>query len=288
MGWGSAFSAALDTVSAKTKSAVQSAVQTVNTAWDHTKQKAGEAVEKVSAWGGQKLEQGQQKAQQAQEWATETYDSSKKHATEQYNKGAAAVQHTAKHAGEATKSAVNTAFDKIDQNFSPQRAGCATGNCPANNADPNKPPPPRGAGQSVPPPPCLVGPVKVTCGHSSRNFTLIPASTPTNNSFDQVIQVIHDEHLGEKVTVTFACGTCPDGNGPDQPRLDLGNQSTKATRLFVLEGPTVEISQNWQILVPFWDFAKHFWGPPGYGDHIPYHGRVVCCRAAGMRTAVQN
>jgi hypothetical protein len=277
MGWGAAFSSAFNAASSAAKSAVQTAVQSVKTAWDYTKQKTGETFEKTAAWGEEKLAQGQQKAQQAKEWTAETYDSSKQSASVQYHKASAAVEKGAK----ATNAAVKNAFDTIDHTFSTQLAGCAYGNCPANNADPNKPPPPRGSGQSIPPPACLVGPVQVKCGHQSRKFTLVPPGTPTNDSFDQVIQVIHDEHLGEKVTVTFNCGTCPHGNGPDQPRLQLGSESTKATRLFVLEGPKIETSSGWDRFVPFWDFAKHFWGSPGYGDHIPYRGRVICCQAGG-------
>ncbi|MGD9471967.1 MAG: hypothetical protein AB7G24_11425 [Novosphingobium sp.] len=265
MGWGSAFSSAYATASSAAKSAVQSAAQTASTAWDYTRQKAGELYGAASNKAGVASQQAQQTVSSVAQWAGEKKDAA-----------AAFAKDTAAKTGDA----VGEAFDKIGDAFTGQAPGAPAATCPFAGTQTLPPPPARGNGQCQPPPPCFTQPLTVKCGHNKeRAFLLIPPNTPTNQQHEQIIQVIADENDHDTMTIDFSAGACPKGCGANMPTLRFGDTETKSTLVVKVAGPpSPRLVAEGQVGpdIPFIEFAAHFLKRCNGAGFRSYSGTVLC------------
>lgn len=285
MGWGSAFSSAFSAASNAVQSAASAAAETAQTAWDYTKQKSEEAYNAARDWIAPR-------ADAAQEWASDTASAAKQTATDAAewtrDNYVAARDYTAEKANETAK-AVGEAFEGIEDAFTPQPAGSPGEKCPYQTDGKDAPPPPRGDGTCKELPPCLTGPVIVSCAHGSRGFKLQPPNTPTNASHDQIIQVIADRNEFEDITVQFSCGNCPHGAGPDKPHVFLRDKTSKSTMKASLRGPPSPLMPHQSPgkdgpTIPFYEFVRHFVGSREYDDYKSYYGGVSCCEGKGEQS----
>lgn len=272
MGWGADISSAYQAASTAAKAAAQSAAQTAQTAWEYTKQKAAEAQQAMA----QTATATEAAADDAQRWAGEKVDQG----VDLAERGWSGTKQVA---GE-TRDAVGESFRRIGTAFNRQPAGSALSGCPLQNP-PALPPPGRGDGSCKPPPPCVVKPLHVKCGHGKRAFVLLPPNTPTNEAHDQLIQVIADDNGHDEIEVFFASGSCPHGNGPNRPCLYFADQQATSTLKLKLPGPPSPIlpMQSTSLAgatIPFVEFVRHFIirKDPGYTS---FSGNIDCCQGLG-------
>lgn len=278
MAWGAAIASAYEAASEAAKAAARTAVQTAQTAWDYTKQKAVDVQHAVTEGAKQTASAASAAADDAGQWAGEVADKAAVHARQKSAVVKAAVKEQAE--------AVGQSFENIKNSFKPQPAGSPRSTCPLQNS-PALPPPGRGDGTCKPPPPCVVEPLLVRCGHGKRAFVLQPPNTPTNDAHVQMIQVIADNAGHDEIEVMFSAGACPHGDS-HRPCLRFADQHSKSTLKLHLPAPPTLIQGNNPGIaaLPFAEFIRHFvlrTDP----DYSSFSGFIDCCSGQGSDQSFQ-